>query len=95
MPTGLLRRGTRRVAAWSPEERDAVLYAGSALFAGLTILVSSIPLYRQWGQLAVGPYALGALLSAIAARHSEHRTKRSQALELDARGESSVHPALA
>ena len=72
MVPGLLRRGTRVAAAWTPEERDAVLYAASALFAVVTAKASSIALYQQWGQIAVGPYALGALASAAAARR--HRS---------------------
>jgi hypothetical protein len=68
----LLRRGARTVAGWSPDERDAVLYSASALFAVITIRASGIPLYRQWGELAVGPYALAALASAFMARR--HRS---------------------
>ncbi len=65
-----LRQWAKTAAGWSPEERDAVLYSASALFAGLTTLWSSIPLYQQWGKLAVGPYALGAVVSAwMAHRH--------------------------
>ncbi len=72
MLVSALRRGARRISSWSPEERDAVLYAASALFAGATTLVSSIPLYQQWGQLAVGPYVAGAVASAWLA-HRRHR----------------------
>ncbi len=53
-----------RVASWAPEEGDAVLYAASALLAGLTAKFSSIALYRQWGDLAVGPYVVAAVISA-------------------------------
>ena len=68
MSTGLLGRGARAMASWSPVERDAVLYAASALFAIGTAQLASISLYQQWGRLAVGPYALGAVASAFAAR---------------------------
>ena len=53
------------MASWSPVERDAVLYAASALFAIGTAQLASISLYQQWGRLAVGPYAAGAVASAI------------------------------
>ena len=64
MSTGLLGRGAREMASWSPVERDAVLYAASALFAIGTAQLASISLYQQWGRLAVGPYAAGAVASA-------------------------------
>jgi uncharacterized protein (TIGR03382 family) len=51
----------------SPEGRDALLYGASALFAGVTGLTVGISLYRQWGQLAVGPYAVAAALMAVVA----------------------------
>ncbi len=50
-----------RYASLSPEIRDALVYGLSAIFAVLTILVSSIPLYRQWGEIAVGAYIAGTL----------------------------------
>jgi hypothetical protein len=64
----LLRQGARVIESWSPEERDALLYATSALFAISTAEASSITLYQQWGKLAAGPYIAGAVLSAFAAR---------------------------
>jgi hypothetical protein len=73
MSAGLFRRGARVVGGWSPEERDAVLYSASALFAICTAQLSSIALYQQWGRLAVGPYAFGALASAWAARRARTR----------------------
>src|SRR5580658_10981253 len=75
MPTRLLGRGARVAASWGAEERDAVLYAASALFAIITAQGSSIALYRQWGWLAFGPYALGSLASAIAARRARRRAE--------------------
>jgi MYXO-CTERM domain-containing protein len=51
----------------SPEGRDAFLYACSALFAGITALAMGIPLYRQWGALAFGPYLAAALLMTLVA----------------------------
>lgn len=73
MAVGLRARTVRVVTSWSPQERDAVLYAGSALFAVITAETSSITLYRQWGQLATVPYLLGAVWSALAARRARRR----------------------
>lgn len=70
MALGLRARVVRVVTSWSPQERDAVLYAGSALFAVITAETSSITLYRQWGALATGPYVVGALWSAMSARRA-------------------------
>jgi hypothetical protein len=73
MPSRLLGRAARVAASWRPEERDAVLYAAAALFAIVTAQASSISLYRQWGWLAVGPYTLGAVASALWARRARRR----------------------
>ena len=50
-----------------------MLYAASALFAIATAQWSSISLYQQWGRLAVGPYALGAVICALRARRMRRR----------------------
>ncbi len=73
MVRGALGRGARIVASWRPEERDAVLYSASALFAITTTEFSSISLYQQWGRLATGPYAVGAVWSAWLARRARRR----------------------
>jgi len=70
MSSGPLARTARVLGSWSPQERDAVLYAASALFAITTAQASSIALYQQWGQLAVGPYVFGAIASWLAARRA-------------------------
>jgi len=49
------------VRTWEPEEGDAVLYGLSALFALLTIDISGEALYRQWAELAIGPYLVAAV----------------------------------
>lgn len=77
MPSGLRAGTVRVVTSWAPEERDAVLYAGSALFAVITAQVSSITLYQQWGRLATVPYVLGAIASAIAARRARHAAAKA------------------
>ncbi len=58
----------RWLRALSSEGRDAFLYGASALFAGVTAVAMSIPLYREWGRLAVGPYAVAAVLMVVVAR---------------------------
>jgi len=60
----LRMRAETRVAQWRPETGDAVLYGASGLFAAATAAFSTISLYRAWGELAVGPYLVAALLSA-------------------------------
>jgi hypothetical protein len=67
------------MASWSPVERDAVLYAASALFAIGTAQLASISLYQQWGRLAVGPYAAGAVASAVVARRDRNRVIKAGA----------------
>ena len=51
----------------SPEAGDAVLYGLSAVFALITILGSSLALYRQWAELAIGPFIFGTVASAVSA----------------------------
>ncbi len=57
-----------RLRALSPVGRDAVLYGASAAFAAVTGFAAGIPLYRQWGQMALVPYAVAALLTGAVAR---------------------------
>jgi hypothetical protein len=77
MSRGLPGRAARAMASWNPEERDAVLYSASALFAVAIAKTGHIGLYQQWGRLAVGPYALGAVASAYAARRARLRRARA------------------
>jgi hypothetical protein len=58
-----------------PAGRDAVLYALAAAFAGLTIALAGIPLYRAWGEMAVGPYVGAALVAFGAARWQRRRQR--------------------
>jgi membrane-bound metal-dependent hydrolase YbcI (DUF457 family) len=67
------------MASWSPVERDAVLYAASALFAIGTAQLATITLYQQWGRLAVGPYAVGAVASAVVARRARRHVVQAEA----------------
>ena len=59
--------------ALSPERRDALLYACSALFAGVTAVAVGIPLYRQWGQMAVGPYVAATVIMGVVAVRAQPR----------------------
>ena len=52
---------------------DVALYAGAAFFALVASFRSSIPLYRQWGQIAVGPYLVAAALAGILAIRARRR----------------------
>lgn len=90
----MLRGGARRIAAWAPEERDAVLYGLSAVFAIVTARFSSLSLYRQWGELAAGPYLVAALLSIAAHRFTLRRDRATAApAPAPAPGEGDRHPA--
>jgi Glycosyltransferase family 87 len=61
------------VRRWEPEDGDAALYGASALFAlGVIVLSSSVVLYRQWAELAVGPYVAVAIVSALVGRYRRH-----------------------
>jgi hypothetical protein len=64
----------RALGSLSPEWRDALLYTCSALFAVGTGFGMGIPLYRQWGQMATGPYAVAAVLMALVAAGTIGRT---------------------
>jgi hypothetical protein len=46
---------------------DGALYAGSALFAWLTLAFSDLPLQRAWGRTAIWTYLVGALLALLLA----------------------------
>lgn len=63
------QRAYRALAVLSAEGRDAALYGIGAVFALVVAFVVRIPLYRQWGQLAIAPYALATLgMLGVAAR---------------------------
>ena len=49
----------------SADGRDVLLYGMSTAFAGGTALAVSIPLYREWGRLAVGPYAAATVMMVL------------------------------
>lgn len=72
---GLIPPGWWRVGGLSisPASLDVVLYALAALFSLGAAVRSSIPLYREWGQLAVGPYLFAAGLAALIAIRARRR----------------------
>ncbi len=85
-------RARERFGATRPETGDAVLYALSALFALITIVGSSLALYRQWAELAIGPFLFGSVVSgilAVVARRRSHRTSAKPDNRSVTRGDSS------
>jgi hypothetical protein len=73
-----------RLSALTAIQRDVTVYAISAVFAAITAVVVGIPLYRQWGQLAVGPYGLATAICAWAAWRQRGRAaiRRRRALRM-------------
>jgi hypothetical protein len=67
----------QRFGSISPEAGDALLYGLSALFALITIVGSSLALYRQWAELAIGPFLLGMVASGVVAWLAARRSHRS------------------
>jgi len=68
----------------TPEGRDALLYGASALFAGITALSVRIPLYREWGRMAAGPYAACTVLTLVVALVLRSRDRAAARGERDA-----------
>jgi hypothetical protein len=60
----------------SPGAGDALLYGLSAAFALVTICTSTLGLYRQWAELAIGPFIFGAVASAVLAFVAARRSRR-------------------
>jgi len=59
----------------SADRRDVLLYGMSAVFAGITAVAMSIPLYREWGRLAVGPYAAATVWMLVVAHRRATATR--------------------
>jgi hypothetical protein len=78
-------RAVTRLRTLSPETGDALLYALSAVFAVLTICTSSLALYRQWAELAIGAFIFGAVASTVLALVTARRSRQ--------RGSAAVTPA--
>ena len=64
-----------RLVALSILDQDALLYGLAALLALGTILLGESADYRQWAEMALGPYILGAAICWAVARHSARRAK--------------------
>ncbi|MGO8859924.1 MAG: glycosyltransferase 87 family protein [Acidimicrobiales bacterium] len=77
-------RALHRLGSVGPEAGDAILYAASAAFAALTILTSGLALYRQWAELAIGPFLFGAVCSAVLAIAAARRSRRVRGNEAEA-----------
>jgi hypothetical protein len=71
-------RARERYRAISPEAGDAILYGLSAVFALITILASSLALYRQWAALAIAPFMFGAVASGVSAFVVARRARRGE-----------------
>ena len=57
-----------RLVALSVLDQDALLYLLAGALALGTLILGEAADYREWAQLAVGPYALGAVVCFLAAR---------------------------
>ncbi len=72
------RRALNKMWSISPEAGDAGLYAVGALFAVITIVTSDDPLYRQWAELAMGPFIFGAVCAGWLAALGWRRTRSTR-----------------
>jgi hypothetical protein len=74
--TGPVRR---RIPPISPAAGDALLYGLSAVFAVVTIYTSTLALYRQWAELAIGAFIFGTVASAVLALAAARRPRDGSA----------------
>jgi Glycosyltransferase family 87 len=70
-------RALTRLRTLSPETGDALLYGFSAAFALITICTSTLALYRQWAELAIGWFIFGAVTSTVLAVTAARRSRQS------------------
>jgi hypothetical protein len=68
-----------RLVALSVFDQDALLYLLSGLLALGTILLGESADYRQWAEMAVGPYCLAVVVCWLAARVRARRAGREGA----------------
>jgi hypothetical protein len=73
-----------RIVSIGPETGDAILYGLGAAFALVIVLASTIALYRQWANIALGPFVAGSVLSVVlainrSAAWNRRRTRRNPA----------------
>lgn len=64
-PTRTLRVLCAPFFALDEFRRDLVLYGASACFALVVAFTSALPLYREWGAMAIAGYVLGAVMSGV------------------------------
>jgi len=76
-----------RLRTLSPETGDALLYGFSAAFALVTICTSTLALYRQWAELAIGPFIFGTVASTILAVTVARRARRRGGAVTDPRAQ--------
>ena len=57
----LARRSWARLSTLPTLRQDALLYAASGAFAGLTVVAAVSADYRAWGEMALVPYLLAAV----------------------------------
>jgi hypothetical protein len=76
-----------RLRTLSPETGDALLYGFSAAFALVTICTSTLALYRQWAELAIGPFIFGTVASTILAVTVARRARRRGGAATDPRAQ--------
>src|SRR5205823_2240041 len=62
-----------------PVPGDVAVYESGVVLALLTPFVSSVPVYRQWAWIALGPFLAGALGSAALAIRSSLRARTTVA----------------
>jgi len=62
-----------------PVPGDVAVYGSGVVLALLTPFVSSVPVYRQWAWIALGPFLAGALGSAARAIRSSLRARTTVA----------------
>jgi hypothetical protein len=74
--TGRLLSWRDRLVALSVLEQDALLYLIAAIFALGTIALAVSDDYRQWAEMALGPYLVAAVVSWAVSRR---RARRSNA----------------
>jgi hypothetical protein len=90
--------GSEPTVVWDTRRRalvDVALYAGSALFAWLTLSFSDLPLQRAWGRVAVWTYLVGAALALLLAREAWRRSRLRLILVVAVMAGATVVPLLA
>ena len=61
--TGSVLRWRDRLVALSVLEQDALLYLLATIFASGTIVLAASDDYRQWAEMALGPYVIAAVIA--------------------------------